>query len=297
MLVIEVGAAEQGGYVRAFFSRRARGFVAPLDLMRAQLGAAVRLARRRRLRAAFSDYLVSDGCADDAALRSLEMYAGKYERKAARAPFSERRAWYSGFNDVLLMTGARWPLEIRYRLTDGGPLDAPELMPGGGCDELGALFGGSPQVVALREPVEIEAAEAFAPGRGRYAPGVDIFCSTDSESLEAPESIAAGSCKARRRGVLPVGGRPAQSFVQRAALVSVAPFAERREHWRGHVEGMRRYWGTASHVERERGALREGFDCGAIDAPVFIPGGAALWSKSAGGFVGSVVLMRGGVWR
>lgn len=223
MLLIEVGAAAPGGYVRAVFSRKAGGFAAPLELVRAQLGAAAKLARRRLLRSAFADYLASDGCPDDAALRELE-----YISKPA---FSARRGWRSGFNDDLCMTVDNDPLDARYRALTGGPLDAPGCLPGGACDSLGALFGGSPQVVALREPVEIEPA-----------------------------------------------------------------FSERREHWRGHVERMPRYWGTSSYIERARpeGELREGFDCGALDAPAFVPGGAALWRKAGGGFVGSVVLMRAG---
>ena len=226
MLVIEVGAAAPGGYVRAVFSRKAGGFVAPLDLVRAQLGAAAKLALRARMRAAFADYLASDDCPDDAALRELEYIS--------RPAFSARRGWHSGFNDDLCMTVDNDPLDARFRALAGGPLDAPGCLPGGACDSLGALFGGSPQVVALREPVEIEPA-----------------------------------------------------------------FSESRERWRGHVERMARYWGTASYNERARpeGGLREGFDCGALDAPSFVPGGAALWREYAGGFVGSVVTLREGYWR
>jgi hypothetical protein len=150
MLLIEVGAAAPGGYVRAVFSRKAGGFAAPLDLMRAQLGAAAKLARRRRLRSAFSDYLASDGCRDDAALRALEYIS--------RPAFSARRSWYSGFNDDLCMSVDNDPLDVRYRCLSGGPIDAPVGLPGGGCDSLGALFGGSPQVVVLRERVEFEPA-------------------------------------------------------------------------------------------------------------------------------------------
>lgn len=226
MLIIEVGAAAPGGYVRAVFSRKAGGFAAPLDLMRAQLGAAAKLARRRRLRSAFSDYLASDGCRDDAALRALEYIS--------RPAFSARRSWYSGFNDDLCMSVDKDPLDVRYRCLSGGPIDAPVGLPGGGCDSLGALFGGSPQVVVLRERVEFEPA-----------------------------------------------------------------FVDRRAYWVGFVERMSRYWGTGAHVELAEAcwALREGFECGALDAPVFVPGGGAKWRGGDDGFVGSVMAMRDGVWR
>lgn len=225
MMTLEVGAAAPGGYVRAVFSRKAGGFVAPLGLVRAQLGAAAKLALRARMRAAFAGYLASDDCPDDAALRGLEYIS--------RSAFSARRGWYSGFNDDLCMTVDNDPLDARFGAVAGGPLDAPGCLPGGACDSLGALFGGSPQVVALREPVEIEPA-----------------------------------------------------------------FSERREHWRGRIEGMSRYWGTGSYSERAKpgGDLREGFECGALDAPSFVPGGAALWRESAGGFVGSVFVLRAGFW-
>lgn len=221
------GAAALGGYVRAVFSGRLAGHVVPVDLLRAQAKTAAMVAR---VRCAFADYLVSDGepCADDAALRALEV-----------APaFSPRRAFHSGFHDVLTATTDGEPIDSRYRVTAGGPLDAPGCVPAGACDALGALFGGSPQVVALREPIE--------------------------RDMEAPA------------------------------------FTERRAHWVEHVETMPRHFGTGSHVERieECRALRAGFDGGSLDAPMFVPGGAARWRGEAhDGFVGSALVLRAGYWQ
>ena len=213
MEIIEVGAAAPGGYVRAVFSRKAGGFAAPLDLMRAQIGAAGKLARRRRLRAAFADYLVSDGLAK---------------------PFSEARWKYAPVNDDICITGGVSVSDWRFEAAAGGPVDAPDCVPVGGCESVWPYWCAgdpAPQMVARREPVRIDRA-----------------------------------------------------------------FSERMEHWRGFVERMPRYWGTGALVERSEAAwmLRDGFEAGALDAPVFVPGGGALWREGGGGFVGSVVVMREG---
>lgn len=147
MLKIEVGAAAPAGYVRAVFSRKAGGFAAPLDLMRAQARAAGRLAQRGRLRAAFAGYLVSDS--DDEALRRLENYGRKYEAKQKMAgagvvagrdccypwlPFSGNRVRYRPLHDRVAMTG-RGPWGIELKGSEfygcGGALDAPEYMAAG----------------------------------------------------------------------------------------------------------------------------------------------------------------------
>jgi len=196
------GAAALGGYVRAVFSARVNGYAAPADLIRAQLKTSARVALRARMRSAFSGYLATDSDDDDLALRRLEIYGRKYEAKAA--PFSSRRAWYSGHSDDLCMTVDSDPLDSRYRALTGGPLDAPGCLPGGACDSLGALFGGSPQVVALREYISDEVPEPFAPGREKHAGGVDRLCSTgfwfvnmeQCGALDAPQFIAAGSFRA-----------------------------------------------------------------------------------------------------
>lgn len=144
------GAAALGGYVRAVFSARVGGFAVPVDLLRAQLKTAAAVALRGRIRAAFADYLVTDGGEDDSALRRLEIGGRWHEAKAPA--FSPRRAFHAGFHEVLTVTGGGEPLDYRYRSAAGGALDAPGRLPAGACDSVGPLFGGSPQIVALREP-------------------------------------------------------------------------------------------------------------------------------------------------
>ena len=205
------GAAALGGYVRAVFSRRARGHVLPLDLVAAQCRAAGRVARARlgkRLRNEMAGYLVSDCCADDAALRALEM--------AGAAAFSERR--------------------------------------------------------------------------GKYAPGFNVFCAADSESLDAPECIAAGSCKARQRGVLQVGCRPSQSFLQRSALVSVAAFSGCRA-W--HEFGVDMVCISAGRVPFDV-ALDDCVTGGPLDAVEWIATGRGVWVGGRNGFVSPIAVRREG---
>lgn len=67
-----LGASAPFGFVRSCFSKRARGHVVPVDLLRRHLAGVARCVGRRaggdqaaglrrRMAAAFSDYLVSDG--------------------------------------------------------------------------------------------------------------------------------------------------------------------------------------------------------------------------------------------
>lgn len=60
MTTIQAMAGAGVGYVRAVFSVRARGHAVPVDLLRAQLRGAAKVAQRRRLAAAFSGYLVTE---------------------------------------------------------------------------------------------------------------------------------------------------------------------------------------------------------------------------------------------
>ena len=195
------GAAALGGYVRAVFSGRLCGFAAPVDLVRAQLKTAAAVALRGRIRAAFADYLVTDGDEDDSALRRLEIGGRWHEAKAPA--FSPRRAFHAGFHEVLTMMGGGEPLDYRYRSAAGGALDAPGCLPAGACDSVGPLFGGSPQIVALREPIESGAAAPFSEAREKYSRPVDRLCTTgywfvNSEqcgALDAPMFMAAGSVR------------------------------------------------------------------------------------------------------
>lgn len=57
---IQADAVGAGGYVRAVFSRRVRGFAAPVDLMRVCLRAKRAAAERARVRGAFAGYLVTE---------------------------------------------------------------------------------------------------------------------------------------------------------------------------------------------------------------------------------------------
>lgn len=195
------GAAALGGYVRAVFSGRLCGFAAPVDLVRAQLKTAAAVALRGRIRAAFADYLVTDGGEDDSALRLLEIGGRWLEAKAPA--FSPRRAFHAGFHEVLTVTGGGEPLDYRYRSAAGGALDAPGCLPAGACDSVGPLFGGSPQIVALREPIESGAEAPFSEAREKYSSPVDRLCSTgfwfvnmeQCGALDAPMFMAAGSVR------------------------------------------------------------------------------------------------------
>ena len=117
----------------------------PLDLVAAQCRAAGRVARGRlsgRLRDAMAGYLVSDCCADDAALRALEM--------AGAAAFSERRAGYELGIDAVCVSGARVPMDVSIAdCVAGGPLDAVDWIAAGACEWFGfrVEFG---QGVAVR---------------------------------------------------------------------------------------------------------------------------------------------------
>lgn len=101
------------GYVRAVFSERARGFAAPLDLLRVVCRVvcrvAGRVATRQRIGDAFKGYLVSESG------QVAEMFAKSRERHAGRV-------------DLIGVTGGgfSWSVGI------GDAIDAPDLMPAGG---------------------------------------------------------------------------------------------------------------------------------------------------------------------
>lgn len=242
MVTLTVGAAAPGGYVRAVFSRKAGGFAAPLDLMRAQIGAAGRLARRRRLRAAFGDYLVSDGCEDDAQLRRLEMYSKKYDAKYSEVQrglvrdfggadpwnvFSAERWKFAPGNDELCMTGGGVSADWRFSDAAGGPIDAPVLVPAGSCTSVLPYWcpgDPAPQIVVRREIVPAfterrerhkKTAAAFSFGMSGRFGALDRTGLREGwllEALDAPVFLPAGSMRWHES----CGGYAANSLSMRA---------------------------------------------------------------------------------
>lgn len=105
-------AASGRGYVRAVYSKRARGFAVPVDLLRAHCRALMWSGSRGRVRDAFAGYLVSD----------LDI-----------AAFSESRK-----NHQLRRVGV-FGTGFQLAACFGGDLDAPEWILGGSVIE---SFGG-----------------------------------------------------------------------------------------------------------------------------------------------------------
>lgn len=92
------------GYVRAVFSRRARGYAAPVDLLRAVLRGASRCGALRRVRAGFAGYLVTESDV---------------------AAFSENRKKYAPRRVGLMNTG------FQILSNFGGDIDAPDWIASG----------------------------------------------------------------------------------------------------------------------------------------------------------------------
>lgn len=241
------GTAASRGYVRAVFSQRWRGFALPLDLVRAHLRAvrshlmAVDLcdcaglasdgdALRARLAAEFGGYLVSE-CADDAALRNLEIYGRKYATK--ELAFSQYRAGPLPGAELIFMTGGRVPLACDWWGSAGLPLDAPDAMPAGACEAAGDLFDGARQIAVYREPLP----EPFTDRReywvdyvgrqeiGRSGPagaGVKVAIAFRGRfvdgSIDAPEHMAAGSCRWLDWKAYPGKGFPAMRLMLRGSV-------------------------------------------------------------------------------
>lgn len=112
-------AAGRVGYVRAVFSERARGFAAPVDLLRVVLRVANRIATRQRIGDAFRGYLVSESG------QVAPMFAKSREKYRGAACFSvtgPRGAWEGRKREFL-----PWADEADFCL------DAPEWLPGGGA--------------------------------------------------------------------------------------------------------------------------------------------------------------------
>lgn len=108
-------AAGRVGYVRAVFSERARGFAAPVDLVRVVCRVAGRVAMRQRIGDAFRGYLVSEsGRVLSVFAEGREKYQWPVYSYAVTSP-------NSGGYCLGLHCGAMWSF----------PIDAPDLMAAG----------------------------------------------------------------------------------------------------------------------------------------------------------------------
>lgn len=146
-------AMGRGGYVRAVFSRRLRGHVVPLDLLRVVASVANRAGVRRRVASAFKGYLVTD--------------AGP----GVVPMFSARRAAHGVRLDRAFITGGNaeiWPLL-------GGALDAPEFIAAGCCINMNPFIADGKSAGAgslrwsesLRGAVDCEAVPVWREDGGR----------------------------------------------------------------------------------------------------------------------------------
>lgn len=140
------------GHVRAVFSERCRGFVAPLDLVRAHLRAVWGGVRGHLLAVDLCDCVATAGDAQDDELRSLEMrgrvraaFADYLVTDGEALAFSESRGLHKPENDRLAMTGrGPWLFDLQSCLLDSGMgcMDAPHYIAAGGmrsyrCDMSG----------------------------------------------------------------------------------------------------------------------------------------------------------------
>ncbi|MGV0950464.1 MAG: hypothetical protein ACOYB3_07290 [Azonexus sp.] len=295
MTIIAALAERNMGHVRAVFSERKRGHVAPADLLRAHLRA---VALGVRLRVAFSDYLV------------IEPGPGLW---------SKHRGGHQSGIDALCVTGAKSPIEARNRDLTGGPLDAPECFPAGACNEVGYLFGGpSAQMVALREDWREEAQAPFTARRAFWRESVEVssigksgpagahharqsefVAGFDDASLDAPEYMAAGDWRWIKYG----RGYAVQRLDLRRAEKIAGPSAQMvalREDWREQVQepftARRAFWlnsvavsgigksGPAGAHHARQSEFVAGFDDASLDAPEYMAAGASYWLECGRGY-------------
>ncbi|MGV1035365.1 MAG: hypothetical protein ACOYBP_09160 [Microbacteriaceae bacterium] len=279
MTIIAALAERNMGHVRAVFSERKRGHVAPADLLRAHLRA---VALGVRLRVAFSDYLVTE---------------------PGPGLWSRHRGGHQSGIDALCVTGAKSPIEARNRDLAGGPLDAPECFPAGACNEVGYLFGGpSAQMVAVREDWREEAQEPFTERRAFWRESVEVsgigksgpagahnarqsefVAGFDDASLDAPEYMAAGDWRWIKYG----RGYAVQRLdLRRLPFECVQePFTARRAFWRESVESccIGRSGPAGAHHARQSEFVA-GFDDASLDAPEYMAAGASYWLECGRGY-------------
>lgn len=124
MEMIDFAGMALVGHVRTVFSRRLKGHAAPLALVQAQIRAAARLARRKRIAEALADYLVSD----DADIVGEQGERPFVDRRAHWLEYVDREA--SGFGTA---RETRWYLMCYSdrRGVAGYQLDAPHVIPAG----------------------------------------------------------------------------------------------------------------------------------------------------------------------
>lgn len=108
------------GFALAVYNARRGRFVVPLEFVRNVCKAVALSAAVERIRAEFASYLVSDPV----------------------EPFAARRAAHDLSCEPELITGGCVGFERKFSDDAGGPLDAPEFMPAGGCGQTEWLFGG-----------------------------------------------------------------------------------------------------------------------------------------------------------
>lgn len=123
---VAVGA---GGCVRAVFSRRVRGFAAPVDLLRVSIRVRRMAAERARVRGAFAGYLVTEPGPGFSARRGVHCLG--FDGYAA--------SWDGNLGGV----------DVRGWGCFSGPIDAPDLIAAGSVLAVGCGWqgGGIPSVI------------------------------------------------------------------------------------------------------------------------------------------------------
>ena len=202
--------AADRGFVRAIFSGRLRGHVAPLALIKGHLRCLRELAARARneamrarLSAWGSDYLVTDWASmpDSPSIEGHE------------PAFSDRRGLYRSRSNCLCTSGGRHPCGLRYFDAAGNNLDSPEFVATGATKQVGKLYGGMAQVISrnclslepLPEPFTARRgwwrkwAEAIGVARSGPLGGLNLPSVSrpgfECESLDAPEFLPSGSVR------------------------------------------------------------------------------------------------------
>lgn len=185
-------------YARALYSKRQRCHVVPLVFVRVACRVASLNASKRRMRAAFADYLVTDH----------------------EPAFSDRRKAHDYGVDAYASTCDRQAYGLGrhgYGYQGGGPLDAPELIAGGSVVTCGPDGeGGLPAVVdrgkwsGLVVLPEADLSGPFSSRRGWHeypSPWKTGYCHArvrtfaewviedDKAGLDAPDTMPAGAMR------------------------------------------------------------------------------------------------------
>lgn len=190
-----VGFSKRGFALAIYNARRGR-FVVPMEFVRQVCKAVALSAAVERIRREFAGYLVSEPV----------------------EPFVPQRVVHDLSCEPELITGGCMP-DRRFSGDAGGPLDAPEFMPAGGCDEAAFLFGGGMPSQSVKRGAgfaaqwfdNLRAERPFSESRAKHSNerGVDRLTVTGYgkgwhvearegfdctlADLSAPEYIAAGA--------------------------------------------------------------------------------------------------------